>query len=794
MRMLQAYKSRKYLLRILLSLTLLMVAGLFLISVALQYNAERGAVRMQREANRKVMNQIDYNIAYMTDHIGKLAVNLYAEKRVVALMTMREPDEMTVIESVNNLHKSYILSSFLHSIIVYNGYADRTYAIGELSSSKPDQEMAAKLVDRLKQKEKLPRMELLPMNMSGREHGVDFFSLVIYETYYPTNTGRESALVLNIKPEWLLDNLRAINDFASPDSSGIFIAGRDGDVILSSVGERLMSDLETLNQAVLGVGNGDGNGEGDGDPEQKPFGSMTTRVAGEGEVLVTYLRGDPWTVISVQPYDQVLGGILEMRKTSAWVGGVFLLMAIVGSVIVAHRLYGPVERMIAEIGGGSAARTAERRGRADSRDELSHVATLYSEMAQTLSRVSSEKDQQRSIVRNYYLRTILTSARTLTAGQFADLIRQNGLNIEERGPYRLVIVKIDGYLRLQRSVGYDQRMLYDFAIRNIAEDIMGHSPIRCEIADMRSDHIVMLTSGDHAREEGTEALAGWLGRIQETISAYYKLTLTMSIGDVLGSHDLIAEGYARAIHYSMYKLVFGQGAILTPEQVRPNMDRYEYAFPDELERRLLESARSNDLDGMLGTIDLILERLSVYHYDHILHGLLHVANVLKGAVRDMNKHRVVSLQLDLSSISREVLEKDTIGEIRELFAAACAELHDRLLAQDEEKNKALMDTIKDIVEANYRDRNLSLQGIASMLHMTPAYVGAKFKQSEFISVAEFMNEVRLRHAQEYLETKNFSIKEIMELVGYFNESTFFKLFKKKYGVTPREYRLKKRLE
>jgi len=53
--------------------------------------------------------------------------------------------------------------------------------------------------------------------------------------------------------------------------------------------------------------------------------------------------------------------------------------------------------------------------------------------------------------------------------------------------------------------------------------------------------------------------------------------------------------------------------------------------------------------------------------------------------------------------------------------------------------------------------------------------------------------VRLKRAQDYLETKSFSIKEIMDLVGYVNESTFFKLFKKTFGVTPKEYRLKKAL-
>jgi AraC-like DNA-binding protein len=35
---------------------------------------------------------------------------------------------------------------------------------------------------------------------------------------------------------------------------------------------------------------------------------------------------------------------------------------------------------------------------------------------------------------------------------------------------------------------------------------------------------------------------------------------------------------------------------------------------------------------------------------------------------------------------------------------------------------------------------------------------------------------------------------VMEKIGYSSESTFFKLFKKRFGVTPKEYRLKKTLE
>jgi YesN/AraC family two-component response regulator len=150
--------------------------------------------------------------------------------------------------------------------------------------------------------------------------------------------------------------------------------------------------------------------------------------------------------------------------------------------------------------------------------------------------------------------------------------------------------------------------------------------------------------------------------------------------------------------------------------------------------------------------------------------------------------------VELSTLSRQVLEQETLQETAELFSRVCRDIHDQLDQPVSGKNAALMDAIKEIIEMNYKEPNLSLQGIAAMLHMTPAYVGRIFKQSEDVSVSAYLNDIRLQHAQNYLETKNISIKQIMELVGYVNESTFFKLFKKAFGVTPKEYRLKRSLE
>lgn len=52
---------------------------------------------------------------------------------------------------------------------------------------------------------------------------------------------------------------------------------------------------------------------------------------------------------------------------------------------------------------------------------------------------------------------------------------------------------------------------------------------------------------------------------------------------------------------------------------------------------------------------------------------------------------------------------------------------------------------------------------------------------------EYLNEVRLERAKELLDNSELKLKEIIDEVGFGSYPYFFSLFKKKYGMTPKEY-------
>ncbi|MCR8658861.1 helix-turn-helix transcriptional regulator [Paenibacillus endoradicis] len=85
------------------------------------------------------------------------------------------------------------------------------------------------------------------------------------------------------------------------------------------------------------------------------------------------------------------------------------------------------------------------------------------------------------------------------------------------------------------------------------------------------------------------------------------------------------------------------------------------------------------------------------------------------------------------------------------------------------------------------ERELSLKGIASELHVNPAHLSRKFLQETNQTIIDFINQKRIEEAKQYLLTGTMSITEIALMVGYNDLNYFGRVFKKFTSQTPREF-------
>ena len=94
---------------------------------------------------------------------------------------------------------------------------------------------------------------------------------------------------------------------------------------------------------------------------------------------------------------------------------------------------------------------------------------------------------------------------------------------------------------------------------------------------------------------------------------------------------------------------------------------------------------------------------------------------------------------------------------------------------------------KSYIESNYT-KDIFLDSAAEHVNISPAYLSRIFKKNTKTSFTQYVMNLRLEKATEYLINFDYNIYNISEMVGYTNIYYFYRIFKNKYGCTPSEYR------
>jgi len=88
----------------------------------------------------------------------------------------------------------------------------------------------------------------------------------------------------------------------------------------------------------------------------------------------------------------------------------------------------------------------------------------------------------------------------------------------------------------------------------------------------------------------------------------------------------------------------------------------------------------------------------------------------------------------------------------------------------------------------YYEKKLSLKTISKLYFVNEKYIGRLFKNQVGMSFHQYLNEIRLKKAEELLINTDKQIIDIGIKCGFENVSYFNRIFKQKYGITPTVFR------
>lgn len=96
----------------------------------------------------------------------------------------------------------------------------------------------------------------------------------------------------------------------------------------------------------------------------------------------------------------------------------------------------------------------------------------------------------------------------------------------------------------------------------------------------------------------------------------------------------------------------------------------------------------------------------------------------------------------------------------------------------------------EISDYLYRNthRQVTLKELADHFHYNYSYLSSLFPQVTEMNFTNYMNELRIKRAKDLLKQVDVTISEVAESIGFTDISYFSKVFKKRTGQTPSQYR------
>jgi AraC-like DNA-binding protein len=275
-----------------------------------------------------------------------------------------------------------------------------------------------------------------------------------------------------------------------------------------------------------------------------------------------------------------------------------------------------------------------------------------------------------------------------------------------------------------------------------------------------------------------------LDTLKELLAVEETLYLTIAVSPVYSGEIPFTDAYSNLSMLLKERRLNGETQVIVePRASSSNAFHVKVSYGEEL-HNLLQSG--ND-EAVFAWLDRQLEQLQ--HKDAAAEDFRTFAI---GAVEQIGK---TVMKLNLTHIESELRSSPpgesfagfhSMQQYREWLQAQAQPVLAAVRSQLETRDPVIS-FVLDYLDHHYGE-DINLNIVADKLNLTSGYLSSIFKEKTNINFSEYLNNLRVERAKELLVNVDLRIQDIATQVGYQNVNSFIRMFKRRYGLTPGEYR------
>jgi AraC-like DNA-binding protein len=271
------------------------------------------------------------------------------------------------------------------------------------------------------------------------------------------------------------------------------------------------------------------------------------------------------------------------------------------------------------------------------------------------------------------------------------------------------------------------------------------------------------------------------------LATHKDLSFSITYGPVHQFPEEAQENYLELYEASFYRILHGYKKTISSEEMK-SRKMQKYSYPIQEEKKLGEYLKQGKIEQAKSTYYSILKSLTDSNYVSMKNGIYRLVVAITSALDTLEKFNNLSNHIDINMFTQKIYAMETIDEIDAAISSLIDEVAGELVQKKEGYTYHQVSRVNEIIFKEYPNPNLSTNLISERLGLSTVYLGRIFRTQTGTSVQDTINLCRMEAAKELLEKEKTTIEEISKTVGISNTMYFYTLFKKQYGMTPKEFR------
>lgn len=318
------------------------------------------------------------------------------------------------------------------------------------------------------------------------------------------------------------------------------------------------------------------------------------------------------------------------------------------------------------------------------------------------------------------------------------------------------------------------------AIRDAARE-----SVRCLAGSFMLNRVVIFVPVDRSFDEYT--VRNHSIEIAKTIQNLLEKSISLSYSIGIGSPYGI-DNFLKSYEEADWAVKLSGGETISHFQDLVMPDGPVDFYPLNKEKMLIDKALLGEEQKVLEIFEEIFQWLILNYTNDLEKIKARIVELSIVLMRSVSYYRKDGLKLEQKHIANLINCMDISG-LKSGFIANVREIMKDMRAVKTSEVKELVKRAEIYINENY-SKDITLDDVAREVNMSYHYFSKLFKEETHLNFCDYLTNVRVSRAKEFLMRADLSIKDISGRVGYQDPNYFSKIFKKVTGITPTAYREK----